>query len=37
MEEKMTNIAVLINLFSIIILLGLGVLACHEEKGLIMQ
>jgi len=34
-EKKMTKIAVLISLISIIILLVVGVLACHEEKGLI--
>ncbi len=31
--RKMTNLTVLINLISIIILLVVGVLACHGEKG----
>ncbi len=35
MEEEMTNITALISLLSIIILLVVGVLACHEEKWLI--
>jgi len=36
MENEMTGITIIISLIAIIILLVVGVLARHEEKGLIM-